>query len=408
MLNKVRRYIETNDLLTPKGRYIVALSGGADSVALLLMMLDMGYKVEAAHCNFHLRGDESNRDERFVASLCKSFDIPLHIEHFDTIAYSKQKKISIEMAARELRYGYFSRLKREIDADAILVAHHKDDSVETILINLVRGTGAKGLTGIRPKNGDIIRPLLCIGRKDILNYLETKHQDYVTDSTNLEDDVVRNKIRLNIIPQLEAINPAFADNVMRTAGNLTDALEGSSEDELFKMLQAFGFNGKQIRQVSTTTHSGKVFTTRNYELLVDRNRYIITPRASQLQNLRTSEPQKLSSPLGGNEWDSSSFSVACFDANLVKLPLRVRRVRQGDKFVPLGMKGKKLLSDFLTDQKVPLTDKQRQLVVTDADDNILWVVNRRIDNRYRITPDTEQALVITAEETDLVDSFAEE
>ena len=223
ILQQVAGFIARNQLLAADNKYIVALSGGADSVALLLIMKALGYDVEAAHCNFHLRGKESERDENFCVSLCESLGIILHRIHFDTLTYAQLHKVSIEMAARDLRYSYFEQLRRDINADAICVAHHKDDNVETILLNLVRGTGMNGLTGISPRNGFILRPLLCIGREDILEYLEAENQDYVTDSSNLVDDVQRNKIRLNVLPLLENVNPAVKDNILTMARWIAEA-----------------------------------------------------------------------------------------------------------------------------------------------------------------------------------------
>ena len=224
MLNEnIARFISDNSLLSKEGKHIVALSGGADSVALLLLLKDLGYNVEAAHCNFHLRGDESNRDEMFCFNLCKDKQIPFHVIHFDTKLYANTHKVSIEMAARTLRYNYFKNLRQDINAESVCVAHHIEDSVETTLINLIRGTGLKGLSGISVKNGYVVRPLLCVTKQEIETYLASIGQDYVTDSTNFSDDVVRNKIRLNIIPMLKAINPSVISSIERTSSNLRDA-----------------------------------------------------------------------------------------------------------------------------------------------------------------------------------------
>ena len=217
MWNKVADFIAKHQLLSHDDLHVVAISGGADSVALLLILKQLGYRIEAAHCNFHLRGDESDRDEEFVKSLCKSYDIPLHLIHFETGEYATLHQVSIEMAARDLRYGYFRQLCQDIGASDVCVAHHRDDAVETLLMNLIRGAGIHGLTGIRPKNGQIVRPLLCLSRQEIEDYLKTIHQEYVVDSTNLVDDVVRNKIRLRVLPILREINPNVAENIDKTA-----------------------------------------------------------------------------------------------------------------------------------------------------------------------------------------------
>lgn len=220
---KVAQYIAQERLLEAGGKAIVALSGGADSVALLLLLTELGYACEAAHCNFHLRGEESDRDEQFVRHLCEKRNIALHVVHFDTTQHAANRHISIEMAARELRYQWFETLRQELGADAVAVAHHADDSVETFLLNLMRGTGINGLRGIRPRNGRIVRPLLCLTRDDLLHYLDRQGQSYVTDSTNLQDEYTRNKIRLNLLPLMQEINPSVRRSILRTAAHLDEA-----------------------------------------------------------------------------------------------------------------------------------------------------------------------------------------
>ena len=195
MLNTVRTYIRSHRLLTEKARVLVALSGGADSVCLLHMLNDSGYLLTAAHCNFHLRGDESNRDEQFVQNLCENLRIPLHIKHFETETYAREHGISVEMAARELRYAWFEELCKEAGCEAIAVAHHMNDQAETLLLNLRRGTGFRGLEGMKPKNGRIIRPLLCLSRKQIETYCAENHYSFVTDSTNADTTIRRNAVR---------------------------------------------------------------------------------------------------------------------------------------------------------------------------------------------------------------------
>ena len=220
MIHKVENYIARHRLLTPGAKVLVALSGGADSVALLIALMKLGYRCEAVHCNFHLRGAESDRDEHFVQELCDSKGIRLNVTHFDTTAYAKENGISIEMAARELRYKLFEELRASSGAEAIAVAHHRDDSAETMLLNLIRGTGIKGLRGIRPKNGYIVRPLLCVGRTDILEYLKWRGEEYVTDSSNLTCDYTRNKIRLELIPLMAQINPSILETLAATASRV--------------------------------------------------------------------------------------------------------------------------------------------------------------------------------------------
>ena len=431
MLSKVADFIEKHDLLSKEDLHIVAVSGGADSVALLLVLKQLGYRVEAAHCNFQLRSDESNRDEMFVQNLCKENDVPLHIIHFDTKFYAETHQVSIEMAARELRYRYFEQLRQDIGAADISVAHHRDDAVETLLMNLLRGTGIHGLTGIRPHNGHIVRPLLGVNRKEIEEFLDSIGQSYVTDSTNLVDDVVRNKLRLNVLPQMKMINPKAADGIYRTAQRMAEAekvfdaaiqsakkrvsmsdgsieisalkQEPSPEYLLFEMLKPLGFSPDSIEQIATCLDgpTGRYFSSETHELVFDRGRLIIQERQTTQSDLRIPEPgtyiygqQRLRIEQQEGAQISKDAAVATLDAALVAFPLILRPVCEGDRFVPFGMTESRLVSDYLTDIKVNLLDKRRQLVVCDAKEAIVWLVGRRTDNRFRISNDTKTTLRI--------------
>jgi tRNA(Ile)-lysidine synthetase, N-terminal domain/tRNA(Ile)-lysidine synthetase, C-terminal domain len=431
MLSKVADFIEKHDLLSKEDLHIVAVSGGADSVALLLVLKQLGYRVEAAHCNFQLRSDESNRDEMFVQNLCKENDVPLHIIHFDTKFYAETHQVSIEMSARELRYRYFEQLRQDIGAADISVAHHRDDAVETLLMNLLRGTGIHGLTGIRPHNGHIVRPLLGVNRKEIEEFLDSIGQSYVTDSTNLVDDVVRNKLRLNVLPQMKMINPKAADGIYRTAQRMAEAekvfdaaiqsakkrvsmsdgsieisalkQEPSPEYLLFEMLTPLGFSPDSIEQIATCLDgpTGRYFSSETHELVFDRGRLIIQERQTTQSDLRIPEPgtyiygqQRLRIEQQEGAQISKDAAVATLDAALVAFPLILRPVCEGDRFVPFGMTESRLVSDYLTDIKVNLLDKRRQLVVCDAKEAIVWLVGRRTDNRFRISNDTKTTLRI--------------
>ena len=383
ILQQVAGFVARNQLLAADNKYIVALSGGADSVALLLIMKALGYDVEAAHCNFHLRGKESERDENFCVSLCESLGVILHRIHFDTLTYAQLHKVSIEMAARDLRYSYFEQLRRDINADAICVAHHKDDNVETILLNLVRGTGMNGLTGISPRNGFILRPLLCIGREDILEYLEAENQDYVTDSSNLVDDVQRNKIRLNVLPLLENVNPAVKDNILTMARWIAEAstiVEASLSEAKAKAVSSATLNDSFCVDISKVEE----YPSAEYLLwnILSDYGFNSSQVALVAENLHATT---------GTSWLSSSHELT----QKVKFPLMIRRVARGDRFVPFGMKGSKLVSDFLTDQKVALPLKRRQLVVADAGGNILWVVGKRLDGRFAVSPCSKSVVEIS-------------
>ena len=422
MLSKVKDYIKKHNLLNSNDLYLVALSGGADSVALLLLLDEMGYKFHAIHCNFHLRGEESDRDEHFCEQLCQQKNIPFHRIHFDTLTYAEAHKISVEMAARELRYRYFEQLRKDIGAEGVCVAHHRDDTVETVLMNLIRGTGLRGLTGIQPKNGNILRPLLSVSRAEIEEYLRKKGQEYVTDHTNLETDVLRNKVRLQVVPLLRLLNPAVSENIQRTAENLSDAqsvLEAvmlpykdvkvldlrqlnndcSREYIVFEWLKKFGFNGVQVRQL-LTAETGRVFSSpKGYDVLIDRGRLLVEPSLKPLKNLRIPEEgtyvlddQTRISVKTEPVWISRDAAVATVDVSRVRFPLTVRRVEEGDWMIPFGMEGRKLLSDLMTDRKMTVFEKRRQLVVVDGEGNMVWLVGIRTDNRCRVSSDTTEVL----------------
>lgn len=223
MKNKILTYINKENLLKRGEKVIVTCSGGADSIFLLHILNKLGFECVVAHCNFHLRGEESDRDENFVSEFCKNEGITLLVEHFDTKQFAAENKLSIEMAARELRYNWFEKVRAEYNAGAIAVAHHSDDSIETILLNLLRGTGLKGICGIRPKNGYIVRPLLCVNRKEIEEYLTEQCIGYITDSTNLENEYTRNKIRNIVMPILREINPQIDSVMLSNAENFAAA-----------------------------------------------------------------------------------------------------------------------------------------------------------------------------------------
>ena len=424
MLSKVKDYIKKHKLLSLSDLYIVALSGGADSVALLLLLDEMGYKFHALHCNFHLRGEESDRDERFCEDLCLKKNIPFHRIHFDTLMYAETHKMSVEMAARELRYRYFEQLRKDIGAEGICVAHHQDDTVETVLLNLVRGTGLRGLTGIQPRNGAILRPLLCVTRTEIEAYLATKQQDYVTDSTNLETDFVRNKIRLQVIPLLRQLNPAVSENIVRTAEHLTEAQKvldavvdtykgsnqldlcalqqvGSAEYIVFEWLKQYGFNGSQVQQVISAETGSICSSPTGYEVLKDRGRLLVEPTIMAFTPIRIPEEGTYVLPddrrlnvRRSNPFVSKDSHEATLDARQVRFPLTVRRVEEGDWMIPYGMTGRKLLSDLMTDLKMSLFDRRRQLVVVDAQGAVVWAIGLRTDHRCRVTDATQEVIAI--------------
>jgi len=432
MLNKVADFIAKYQLLSHDGIHVVALSGGADSVALLRVMLALGYRVEAAHCNFRLRGDESNRDELFVKTLCETQDIKLHLIHFDTAEYASLHQVSIEMAARELRYHYFEQLRQDIGASTICVAHHRDDAVETLLMNLLRGSGIHGLTGIRARNGHIVRPLLCVSRQEIVNYLHSIDQEYVTDSTNLQPDVLRNKVRLQLLPLMEQLYSGATENMARSAYYLSEAekvynaeiaryaqetefplsdsspftihfsLLSSSPSPLsllHEWLTPLGFNRSQLEQILAHLDGepGRVFESATHTLVIDRESIVVEPVCAPIKPLvipepgtyRIDETAKIRiEEVGVETGISRDPAIATLDAATIRYPLTLRAVKPGDIFQPFGMEGKKLVSDYLTDRKLNLLAKRHQRVLVDATGTILWLVGQRTDHRYCITPDT--------------------
>ena len=439
MWSKVDTYIKKHKLLNASNLYLVALSGGADSVALLLLLKEHGFNVHAAHCNFHLRGAESDGDEAFCVELCQGLGVALHRVHFDTREYAEVHQVSIEMAARELRYRWFEQLREDIGAAGICVAHHRDDSVETVILNLVRGTGLRGLTGIQPRNGSILRPLLCVSRAEIEDFLAKRGQKYVTDSTNLETDVLRNKVRLQVLPLLRELNPAVVENIQRMTEHVSEAqavldavisqykngnsLElseldkyGSSEYIAFEWLKNYGFNGSQVRQILDAECGGMVHSELGYDALKDRGRLIVEPALPPFKPMRIPEEGtyvlKSSTTESGREttgnetfrvrkcavYISKKPHIATLDAAKVRFPLTIRRVGEGDWIQPYGMKGKKLLSDLMTDLKMTVFEKRRQLVVVDSQGIVVWAVGLRVADFVAVSDATTAVIEVVFSE----------
>ncbi|MCD8572722.1 MAG: tRNA lysidine(34) synthetase TilS [Bacteroides graminisolvens] len=420
LVKKVKEFIEKEDLFSKQDKILVALSGGADSVALTRILITLGYHCEAAHCNFELRGEESDRDEDFVRNFCRSLNIKCHSIHFETRRYAAQQSISIEMAARELRYNWFSKICEESDCQVVAVAHHKDDSVETMLLNLIRGTGINGLLGIRPKNGNVVRPLLCASRQEVVEYLHRMNQTYVTDSTNLEDEYTRNKIRLNLLPLMEEINPSVKDGLVKTSSYLNDISkiyqqaikesidrifitpekeisieklmnEPAPQALLFEVLSPLGFNSTQVEEVygSLNGQPGKRFISSQWQVVKDRDLLLI-------EKVKTAndKPQIIfEEVLFTKEFViPKDKNTACFDANKFKGVISIRKWEKGDYFIPFGMKGKKLVSDFMTDSKFSLLKKEQQWVLS-CNDQIAWLIGERTDNRFRIDDSTQKVII---------------
>lgn len=434
---QVKQYIIENHLLAENSKVIVGVSGGADSVALLDILHSLKYECVVAHCNFHLRGEESNRDAFFVEELCQKYNLKYERIDFDTEAYAEIHSVSIEMAARELRYNWFEQIRVIHLADRIAVAHHRDDSVETILLNLIRGTGIRGLTGIASQNEYIVRPLLCLSRYDIIDYLKGRKLNYVDDSTNSEDLYTRNKIRLNIIPLLETINPSVKDSIIRTAEHLSqveniykfyiqqvkaDVFKDDSiniktlirylepEAVLYELLAPYNFNSATVRQIfeSIISQPGKIFYSETHKLIKDRDFYLIKKREKlSIESFTIQQDEKnitypvklLIETIAINEEFviEKDKSILYIDKDKIRFPLTIRRWHQGDWFIPFGMKGKKKISDYFTDQKYSLFEKEEAWLLC-SEENIIWIIGERSDERYKIDESTQEALIIQLKE----------
>ena len=441
MIDKVRKYIKQEIGLEADAMVLVALSGGADSTALLLFMKELGYKLHALHCNFHLRGEESNRDQVFVEELCRKYDVPLSIHHFETEEEVKRRGVSTEMAARDLRYEWFRKELEARNASCIAVAHHRDDQAETLLLNLLRGTGLRGLAGMSPNHDGIIRPLLCLSREEILQYLESKGQTYVTDSTNSERIAQRNRLRIDVMPLLRSINPSAIEHLCLACDNVRQSLpyykkgieaafkEQGITADTFPIIknssQSSGAGGakfkiqnyNQTKRLSTLLHEwlrgkgfnraqeeemlredppapfrgrncGKMWHSDTHTVLRDRKAFLLLP----LKGDGGSLPQLKEEIVPCIE--ETGPDIAYFDADLLTEPIEVRPVREGDAFVPFGMKGRKLVSDFLTDRKVNRLQKAETFVATCGND-IIWLIGYRSDNRFRVTDKTRRILKLT-------------
>lgn len=441
MLEDFQKHIHLNRLIDPSKTYVLAISGGIDSVCLLDLCHNSGIKLVLAHCNFNLRGTESMEDERFVSELSAQYGFKLHIKSFETKEYAQEKKLSIQMAARELRYSWFQELMLENEYEGILVAHNKDDIIETFFINLSRGSGIRGLTGIKAKSSGIIRPLLFAERQDIEHYIEIKGIDYREDSSNSDEKYLRNAIRSKIIPELKDIQPSFLsnihhsinllnfastifksklDNIIKTAlvkekGTSRISIKGLIENQvnpelLFELITEYGFNYTQCQNILAvlTENSGKRFFSTTHELLIDREALFIKPKKhaviDAIEIKDKEQMNQIASILDFHEvnWTTSSKipkekSIALFDAKKLTFPLLLRKWKHGDTFIPLGMQNKKKLSDFFIDQKFSSFEKDECWLLC-SQGKIAWVVGHRIDDRFKISPDTKEAYLFEVKE----------
>lgn len=436
MLQDFQHYIKDNNLFDIKNdRVLLAVSGGVDSMVMLDLFLRSNYNFAIAHCNFHLRGEESLRDEYFVRKFAQNNNIQIFVQEFDTYSYMEKEKKSLEMSARDLRYDWFNKIAKENNFTCIATAHHSDDSAETFVINLLRGTGIAGLHGILPKSGNIIRPLLFASRRNIKDYADKHNIKFVEDSTNKDNKFTRNKIRNEVIPILREISPNFdviikknierlreteivfrkvVDNVKANILQKEDDHIKISIEEIlnlqplhifmYEILSEFGFNESNINSICETlkdnTASGRKFFADKYRLVRDRKYLFITPR----------EQENKSTNYTIDDWQTSikiPFSlqietlrdlnfiripkakgVAMLDYDLLKFPLKLRHWQKGDVFFPFGLHGKQKISDFFINQKYSIIDKEKQWLLCSEED-IVWVVGERIDDRFKITDKTK-------------------
>jgi tRNA(Ile)-lysidine synthase len=396
--------------------------------------------ISVAHCNFNLRGDEANGDEEFVTRIVKSNNTPFYSTNFDTKKYAEEKGISIQMAARDLRYNWFEKIRKENNFDYIAIAHNKDDIVETFLINLTRGTGIKGLKGIKAKSNNIIRPLLFASRKEIISYCTENNYIYREDSSNKSTTYSRNKIRHNIIPSFEEINVNFKNTIIETISRLSQVEEiysskieskkdetisysndkiylaieklfdlSSIETYLHEFLSPYNFNTQQISNIILSLRgiSGKIFESSTHSLLRDRDYLIIDKKTEDSFNKAyiDADEKNIFSPIKlsikrytkTNDFKFSKESNTAFlDADKIEYPLIVRKWQQGDYFMPLGMKNLKKLSDFFIDNKISIYYKEKTWIL-ESSNKIVWIIDMRIDDRYKITKHTKNILEIKFE-----------
>ncbi len=417
---------------------MVTVSGGIDSVVLLDLLLKLGYVCSVAHCNFHLRNQESEGDEQFVKAIAEKNGVAFFVKSFDTIEYSDQSKISVQMAARELRYDWFEELRQEQGYDWISTAHNKNDVIETFLLNLTRGTGIKGLTGIKSKNGRLIRPLLFASREDIKKYALSNNLDWREDSSNVSVKYSRNKIRHNIIPLFEEINPRFTDTLTDNIRKLSESEEiyisairekrneylfretgysWISVNELVKLhpidtwayelLRDYNFSQGVVNDIIRSLDSppGRQFFSPTHRLVKDRGKLLIHPiREENLRRYYIEDPyREISEPLhldmdvipnSSNFNIPSSPEIACLDLDLLEFPLLLRKWEPGDYFRPLGMINMKKLSDFFIDIKLSLPEKENTWILQSGSE-IAWIVGLRIDDHFKIRPDSKKILKIS-------------
>jgi len=449
MLHAFLTYINEQKLFEPSEKVLLTVSGGKDSVAMLDLFCEANrndgrFRFSVAHCNFQLRGKDSDDDQIFVENLCKENKVVFHTKTFETKTYAKKNKVSIEMAARTLRYEWFESIRQELNCDYIATAHHLNDSIETVLLNLTKGTGISGLKGISAKKGHIIRPMLFASRREIDDYVTKKNLSWKEDSSNTSNDYQRNLIRNEVVPLLKKINPnfdeTFARNLERFHSLEADFRKNfnqfktmvmreengiyflkianvkhwqSANYYLEELLKEFGFNYFQSKKIfnSLDRLSGKMFYSEHFTLLKDREELVISPPSSSEQTksiiISLEESNKeitfdyfdniiKFTVLNIEEIDTNferNNTILFADFDKITFPITLRKWQEGDWFIPLGMNGKKKISDFLVDRKISLNLKKRIFLLTSQDATI-WIINHRADNRFKLTDATKKVLKV--------------
>lgn len=416
MVGRFQQYIENHNLIGKDERVLVALSGGVDSMVLAEVMRRSGYDIAFAHCNFHLRGEESDGDERFVRDYAERVGVRLFVKHFDTIQYAENHKISVEMAARELRYSWFDELLKNQGFHKLAIAHHADDQIETFFINLLRGSGIKGLKAMQPANGLYVRPLLWASRGEIKNFAVENGIEWREDRTNQETVYFRNKIRHELLPVLDGIKPDAREKIRQSVeclasenqlyrklieenlsriehvdGVLRSIRKEEMKDNLqllFEWARDFGFSFSQCETVMSVinSESGKEFYSVDYQLVVENDSIDVFPIGLHDENPKLVQNVFAKTP--DFKIEKSNPGIAQLDADKIKFPLRLRQWRQGDRFRPLGMHGSKLVSDFFNDLNFTAFQKKTTWILTDTGDRIIWIVGHRIDDDFKITNKT--------------------
>lgn len=435
MLTKFQHHIEQNFPQLKDKKLLLAVSGGIDSMVLLDLFYKLRFDICVVHCNFQLRGKESDADELLVREICQEGYIPYFIELFDTLEFAKENKLSIQLAARKLRYDWFQEII-SLGFDYVLTAHHLDDNVETFLINFTRGTGLEGLTGIPAQNGNIIRPLLPFSREEIENYANENKIQWREDSSNASDKYFRNKLRHNIVPILKELNTGFLDSFQNTLHHLQQA-ESLVNDAsklvyekvvevkenqveihlkpllefqnykayLYKWLKDYGFSAWNDIYDLVEAKSGKQVFSETHVLLKDREKLILTERKSidksevfiiESLDSKVNIPLKLRFYKGVNIFETDSNCIFV-DKNKLKFPLTIRKWKEGDYFYPSGMNGKKKLSKYFKDEKYSLFDKENQWLLC-SEDQIVWVIGKRADDRFTSKETTQNSIKIVLEE----------